>query len=296
MGREWIEITVRTEADPGEVLSLLADSAVCGGWQDDGLLRVYWPADARQTDHLIEIGTALERLGHPMDKATAVLRRLADKDWNEPWARTVRPIRLGRVVIRPSWHRVTLEAGQKELIIDPKQAFGTGHHATTQLLIEWLQELIAGGETVLDVGTGSGILAMAALRVGAARAVGIDHDPVAVGCARAYAEWNGFRAELLLVVGTVASLRERTSYPVHLVLANLDREAIVGCRRELGFHVRTGARLLVSGLLAEQSREVTRALAHEGLYVRTVREREGWLAFDVTDGTSCEEPFGEGAL
>jgi len=90
---------------------------------------------------------------------------LRAQDWNRLWAESVKPIRVGRrLVIRPSWELAQLQAGDIEIVLDPKQAFGTGHHSTTSLLLEWLEEVIHGGESVLDVGTGSGILAMVALR------------------------------------------------------------------------------------------------------------------------------------
>ena len=94
-------------------------------------------------------------------------------------------------------------AHQIEIILDPKQAFGTGHHATTCMLLEWLEgDVIHGGETVLDVGTGGGLLAMVALRLGAVQAVGIDPDPEAIDCAHEYASVNGFRT------GIVSAMRE----------------------------------------------------------------------------------------
>jgi ribosomal protein L11 methyltransferase len=290
MGREWVEITVHTSADPADVLSLLSDSAASGAWQEDGLLRFYWPASVWAADRLIQLRTILAQLGHPVEDHAMTICRVADKDWNEPWARAVQPIRMGRVIIRASWHRVDLMADEVELVIDPKQAFGTGHHATTQLLVEWLQEAIAGGERVLDLGTGSGILAMVALRLGAARATGIDHDPVAIDCARDYAEQNGFGEELSLMVGTAGSLlSEEGPVPVDLVLANLDRQAIVDCGLVLATYANRGARLLLSGLLAEQVSEVERALAAEGIYVQDVREKEGWTALDATAAQSCDK-------
>jgi ribosomal protein L11 methyltransferase len=176
-----------------------------------------------------------------------------------------------------------------ELIIDPKQAFGTGHHATTQLLIEWLQEIIRGGETVLDLGTGSGILAMVALRLGARRARGIDCDPVAIDCAREYADQNGFGKELAWQVGPAAFISAQESFACDLLLANLDRQAILDSVEVLGASARRGARLLLSGLLDDQSAEIERALACEGLYVRTARKREGWLALDVGAAQPCDE-------
>ena len=290
MRQGWVEVTVRTSADPAEVLSRLDDSAVPGAWQDDGLLRLYWPITAWDPDHLVGLRAVLAQLGHPVKEQAIATSRVEDRDWNESWARSVQPIRVGRVIIRPSWHRVDLRADEVELIIDPKQAFGTGYHATTQLLIEWLQEAIAGGETVLDLGTGSGILAMVALRLGAGRATGIDHDPVAIDCARDYAEQNGFGGELSFKVGTAGSLSSGESpVPVHLVLANLDRQGILDCAAVLAAYAQRGTRLLLSGLLAEQVSDVEQALAADGIYVRAVREREGWSALDAAAAQSCDE-------
>ena len=93
-----------------------------------------------------------------------------------------------------------------ELVIDPRRAFGTGYHATTQLVVEWLEAHVRGGGVVLDVGTGSGILAMTAIRLGAASALGVDNDPVAVECAREYAVLNGFGPELELRVASFEDL------------------------------------------------------------------------------------------
>ena len=100
------------------------------------------------------------------------VEELSDQDWDRQWAQSVRPIRIGRrIVIRPSWEPVVLQAQDIEIVLDPKQAFGTGHDATTRMLLDWHGDLVHGGESVLDVGAGSGILAMVVLRLGAASAL-----------------------------------------------------------------------------------------------------------------------------
>jgi ribosomal protein L11 methyltransferase len=156
--------------------------------------------------------------------------------------------------------------------------------------------VIIGGETVLDLGTGSGILAMTALKLGAGRAIGIDHDPIAIDCARDYAKQNGFGEELIVEVGTAASSCGQHPFPVDLVVANLDRQTILDCRDAPAIHPQQGARLLLSGLLSEQLAEVSQALAHNGLYVRTSRERDGWVAIDAVAGLSCDESPGSATL
>ena len=211
-----------------------------------------------------------------------MVHSLPDQDWNRQWAASVKPLRVGtRIVIRPSWEKVELAAGQIEIILDPKRAFGTGHHATTSLLLEWLEEDIRGGESVLDVGTGSGLLAMVALRLGAARASGIDYDPDAIDCAREYAALNGFGPELSLRCDTLAG-----EAPHDLVLANLDRRTLLDLAERLADS--TGGTLLVSGLLLDQRNDLVEAFARAGLYAGRQRDREGWLALEFTRAESCE--------
>jgi ribosomal protein L11 methyltransferase len=188
-------------------------------------------------------------------------------------------------VVRPSWSNVEVGQHEIELVIDPKQAFGTGHHATTQLLIEWLEEKIRGGERILDLGTGSGILAMAALRLGAGCAVGLDIDPIAIDCARDYAKANGFGPELQFQVAAVHVPR---SERFDLVVASLDRRTILESVPALTLWVTSGAILLLSGLLREDRNDVAVAFAQFGVAIRSFRERDGWLGIEMMQTEHCE--------
>jgi len=279
----WVDVQVQSSLDAGELLSLLEDSAVTGAWQEGRTIHLYWPSQTWSHDHLARLRRTLHGLAERgATEPEITVQSLADQDWNGQWARSVKPLRIGgRIVIRPSWEPAVGTADQIEIILDPKQAFGTGHHATTSLLLEWLEEAIRGGERVLDVGTGSGLLAMVALRLGAATALGIDHDPEAIDCAKEYAAVNGFGQELVLRCGTLtADVRH------DLVLANLDRRTLLELARPLA--ASTGGALLVSGLLNEQRAEIVAAFAGAGLYSCREREREGWLAMEFRPAESCD--------
>jgi ribosomal protein L11 methyltransferase len=211
-----------------------------------------------------------------------LVQSIPNQDWNREWAQSVKPLWIGkRIVIRPSWEAVAVQPELIEIVLDPKQAFGTGHHATTRMLVEWLEETIQGGETVLDVGTGSGVLAMVALRLGATRALGIDNDPVAIACAQEYAMQNRFGDELSFHCGT---LGDGQAYD--LVLANLDRQTVL--QLAVPLTKRTGRRLLLSGLLLDQRQEIVEAFACVNFYPRQQRERDGWLAMEFIPAQSCE--------
>ena len=186
MSEGWIDVQIRTAVDAAELLGLLADPVIQGGWEDQGVVHLYWPKPQWSMEARARLNSALQRLDPGASPENDILvEELPDQDWNRQWAQSVRPIRIGRrIVIRPSWETVVLQAQDIEIVLDPKQAFGTGHHATTRMLLEWLEALIHGGEFVLDVGAGSGILAMVALRLGAASALGVECDPVAVDCAQ----------------------------------------------------------------------------------------------------------------
>jgi ribosomal protein L11 methyltransferase len=273
---EWIEVIIETSTDAGELLGMLGDPDVSGGWQENGTVRLYWPAHRWSDD--------TRRRLEAMVRQTITVHSIPSEDWNARWTASVQPFRLGRrLVIRPSWHAAELRNGDIELIIDPKEAFGTGHHATTQLLLEWLEDLYSsgiGGTRILDAGTGSGILAMAALRFGARSALGIDTDATAIGCAKEYAETNGFGTELKL---REASLNETAVHGYDLVIANLDRRTILESIGTFKRCLKGGASLLISGLLGEDRDDIARAFSEVGGAVRSCRERDGWIALEIRE-------------
>ena len=280
---DWVDVQIRSSLDAGELLGLLDDPAVQGAWQDGGTIHLYWPSHGWAPDHLVRLRQVLQRMDAAGEAAPEILvQSLPNQDWNKQWAQSVKPLWIGkRIVVRPTWETVAGRPDQIEIILDPKQAFGTGHHATTRMLLEWLEEIVRGDESVLDVGTGSGLLAMVALRLGAAQAVGIDNDPVAIDCAREYASRNRFGEELMLRCGTLGG-----DEAFDLVLANLDRQTLLQLAETLA--ACTGSRLLVSGLLVDQRQEVVEVFARVNLYPGRQRERDGWLAMEFAPAQSCE--------
>jgi ribosomal protein L11 methyltransferase len=278
MGQGWIDVRVQSSMDAGELTGLLDDPWIAGVWQEDGVIHFYWPHERWTSETREELTALVQRFG--IDVGSMAVHSLPDKDWNAAWARSVKPLRIGqRIVIRPSWESVALKAGEVELILDPKQAFGTGHHATTQLLVEWLEAHIHGGERVLDVGTGSGILAMVALRLGAASARGIDHDPVAIECAQGYAVQNRFGTELTLDTSPLIALSPQQ---FDIVLANLDRRTLLDLNDRLVGCIRGDGTLAVSGLLIDDRTDLLDAFHHIGGALAWERERDGWLAMAFT--------------
>jgi ribosomal protein L11 methyltransferase len=290
MSEGWIDVQIRTNIDAAELLGCLADPVIQGGWEENGLVHLYWPKPRWSPEARARLNRTL--LG--LDPGASVERdirieELPDQDWNRQWAQSVRPIRIGRrIVIRPSWEPVAVQARDIEIVLDPKQAFGTGHHATTRMLLEWLEDLIGGGECVLDVGAGSGILAMVAMRLGAASALGVECDPVAVECARDYAAENGFGDTLKFRCGTLEDIDRQGTLQPDLVLANLDRQTLLLICHDLAQYVDHGARLLLSGILLDQEQEIVEAFSKVGAMLSQRREQEGWVALEMLTAESCE--------
>ncbi|MBU6481961.1 MAG: 50S ribosomal protein L11 methyltransferase [Nitrospirae bacterium] len=290
MSEGWIDVQIRTAVDAAELLGLLADPVIQGGWEEQGVVHLYWPKPQWSMEAHGRLSRTLQRLDPGASPERDIrVEELPDQDWNRQWAQSVRPIRIGRrIVIRPSWEPVALQAQDIEIVLDPKQAFGTGHHATTRMLLEWLEDLIHGGEFVLDVGAGSGILAMVALRLGAASALGVECDPVAVDCARDYATENGFGDNLVFRCGMLEEVDRQGELRPDLVLANLDRQTLLLLCDELAQYVRHGARLLLSGILLEQEQEILAGFSRVGAMFSQRREQEGWVALELLMEESCE--------
>jgi ribosomal protein L11 methyltransferase len=287
----WIDVQIRTAVDAGELLGMLSNPVIQGGWEENGFVHLYWPKLQWSMEARARLGRTLQGLdpGASTERDIRV-EELPDQDWNRQGAQSVRPIRIGRrIVIRPSWEPVALQAQDIEIVLDPKQAFGTGHHATTRMLLEWLEDLVHGGEFVLDVGAGSGILAMVALRLGAASALGVECDPVAMDCARDYATENGFGDNLEFRCGTLEEVDRQGGLRPDLVLANLDRQTLLLLCDDLAQYVsHGGARLLLSGILLDQEQEIVGAFSKVGAMLSQRREQDGWVALELLMAESCE--------
>ncbi|MBU1742827.1 MAG: 50S ribosomal protein L11 methyltransferase, partial [Proteobacteria bacterium] len=180
-------------------------------------------------------------------------RRVPECDWVENWKAFFRPVwPAPNLVVRPPWETVGLGPGQTEVIIDPGQAFGTGHHASTAMCLRLLTGAAPGPTGLLDVGCGTGILALAGLGLGIPRAVGLDIDPLAVRATRHNAGLNGLADRLGLIIGGPECLRG--SWP--LVLANLTAKDLIDLAGDLTRLTAPGGRLIASGILTKRLSEV----------------------------------------
>lgn len=230
-------------------LAALEDAGLLGAVEEDGKATVYLPAP---------VELALAGRWEPV----------GDRDWNEAWKAGLEPVTVGAVTIIPPW-RPPPEASGAVLVIEPAQAFGTGHHETTTGCLAALQELDLAGRRVLDVGTGTGVLALAAVRLGAGTVVAVDTDPLAVTAARGNAARNSLPLDV-----RVGSVEAAGSAPYDVVVANLDTATLTRVAVQLAAALAADGTLVVSGVGVERQAQALAALQGAGLAVAARPGRE----------------------
>ena len=254
----------------------------------------YLPADGDGFDQLAHLRTALQGFkdAHAGKYGTLLmtLENLKDADWENNWKQYYKPMEIGeRLLVIPEWEQENVKgqakyAGKVPLILEPGLTFGTGSHATTRLCLTALEEAVHGGETVLDLGCGSGILSIAALRLGAEHAFACDIDEKCVEVAYENAALNGIgrdrynvRAGNVLTDGAMVAELARQKYA--LVLANIVADVIIPLSAKAGEFLDTDGVFLCSGIIDTRAGEVADALRQNGWEIETTRSGEGWYSY-----------------
>ncbi len=236
----------------------------------------YLPAGADQRARALT--DALDSLGLA---ARCSLRERDDAEWRDRWKEFFPVVHAGRVAVRPPWLTYDPRPGEVVVTIDPGLAFGTGQHETTALCLELLDRLPVAGVTVVDLGAGSGILAITASLLGAARALALDIEPAAVAAARGNARANDVAGRIDIAEGSLGDrwpFGETPERLADLALANINARTVQAEAEKLFRLLRPGGRLIASGIIAEQSHAVGRALEAAGFALEERPQRGEWCA------------------
>ncbi len=287
MAKAWIELKVDVPLSFGEAVSnFLIEQGSPGvvqekvpgraGRQKERII-AYFPHDRSFPRRERKIRNYLFSLGGLRSGFSLQHRVIREEKWAEAWKANFKPLHATpRIVVKPPWEKYTEKKREIVIEIDPGMAFGTGTHPSTQLCLRALEETIPcfpHMPAVLDVGTGSGILAIAALKLGAKEILAVDIDPVAVTCARKNAAANQARGGIDFRLGSPSDLRRIFD----IVVANLLPQEILGSAAPLSKRVGSRGFLIVSGILRGQKREIAAAFAERGLAVWHSRELKGWV-------------------
>ena len=313
---QWIEVTVHTASgaidlvadrltvlgfdsfiidDAADFQDFLENNRQYWDYVDDALakkmqgvsqIRLYLAdgPDAMEQIAMLKQQLALLRAQNPSVEFGSLdvkLENVKDEDWENNWKQYYKPLAIGeKLLVVPEWLHPENPEGRIEVLLDPGMIFGTGAHASTQMCMIELEHAIQGGERVLDLGSGSGILSITALLLGAAHATGVDIDPKAEGIARQNAAINALHADrFTAITGDVIAdkaMMERLGSGYDIVLANIVADVIIPLAPVVPNFLKTDSVFICSGILETRLTEVQAALEHAGMQILVAHQQDDW--------------------
>ena len=306
MNDKWAEISIHTTQEATEAVAAVFHELGAGGVviEDPDLIQSYrrsgnWtdcifpdepavdfvtvvaylPSDEELPGKLRILSSRIDELaGHSLDKGPGTIRwrEVRETEWADSWKQYFHTSRIGeQFVVKPSWEEYTAQPGDLVLEMDPGMAFGTGTHGTTILCLESMEDMVRPGMTVFDIGAGSGILSIAAAKLGAARVAAIEYDAMATETARHNVTANGVGDVVEVSQG---NLLDGVTGQADVIVANLIADLILKMAPAIPAHLAPSGCFLGSGIIKDRLPDVTDALARQGLTVTRVTEAGEWAA------------------
>jgi len=291
---DYLELTVRAPPELVEPLVQLFQTygkqrvAVeeAGGYNlDEGegptegapvVVRTYLPKDRRTDDRRARIEAGVHLMGLIKPLTPLEVRTVEPQEWEEAWKAHFHLLHIGkRLVVRPSWQEYEPEGDQIVLTLDPGLAFGTGHHPTTYMCLEQLERRVQDGMRVLDLGTGSGLLAQAALLLGASWVLAVDTEADSIRASRRNLKEAGLAKRVKIIRG---SIPQPLGVDMDIVVANISAKVLIALSEHITASMKPGGILVASGVLEERGDEVKEAFVAAGLTEVEIQHSEDWLA------------------
>lgn len=249
------------------------------------IVKAYLPVD-EQLDGKLRLFKKLfdELKGHNLDSGSGILNcnEVNEEDWASSWKEYFHPVKIGdRIVVKPSWEEYEADKDDIVIELDPGMAFGTGTHHTTAMCCRCIEDIIKPGMTVFDIGTGSGILSIAAAKLGAAKVEAVDLDPVAVRVAKENVVINDVKDIINITHG---DLLTGIKGKADLIIANIIADIIIKIVKDVPNYLNDNGYFVASGIIAERLADVSSAIIEQKLTIERVFEEGGWVALVVGKG------------
>ncbi|TVY00516.1 50S ribosomal protein L11 methyltransferase [Cohnella terricola] len=237
-------------------------------------------------EQLKELLAGLPEFGYDAGEFTIEVGSVHEDDWANAWKQYFKPVAITeRLVIKPTWEEYEPEGDELIIELDPGMAFGTGTHPTTALCLKALDSAITGGERIIDVGTGSGVLAIGAMKLGASKVLALDLDPVAIKCAQENIDLNGYGQDVEVRLSDLLGVLQENNAeasvkpPVDLVVANILAEIILLFIADVMDVLKPGGLYIASGIFKNKETAVEAGLLAAGFEIIDVLRQEDWVAF-----------------
>ena len=262
--------------DPDMISGLMWDFDITGLLEDDDHISVFTSGKSKDTE--LQFDAALTKLKN--DKLIESFRiekeLLEDQNWNKLWEKSREVIRVsGRIVIKPTFKKYSKKANEIVLTIDPKMSFGTGEHQTTKLILRLLEKYIQSGMKVLDVGSGTGIIAIASVKLGAKKAIAVDFDEICLENCRENCVLNGVENLVEVLTGEIHNVKEKD---FDLILANIQKNVLLEIAEKIKLKLNKNGVVILSGLLESDKIAIEKKYHSLGFTTELIETMDEWIA------------------